>query len=143
MRLLASILFAATSLTAHAADKPDAMKIPVNAHTTPAATTDKALAPTADSDNSVRNEVHDGKTAVTADQQGNSKADVELTSKIRRAIVSDKSLSTYAHNVKIISYEGKVVLKGPVRGNDEKNKVESVAKNVAGADHVVSEIEVK
>jgi len=49
----------------------------------------------------------------TADQQKSNPADRDLTSKIRRAIVDDKTLSTYAHNVKVISQNGTVTLKGP------------------------------
>ena len=50
----------------------------------------------------------------TADQQKNNTSDRELTAKIRRSVVADKSLSTYAHNVKIIVSGGAVTLKGPV-----------------------------
>ena len=63
--------------------------------------------------------------------------------KIRRAVVEDKSLSTYAHNVKIIAQDGKVTLKGPVRSEDEKQAIEQKAKDVAGADNVVNEITIK
>jgi hyperosmotically inducible periplasmic protein len=49
----------------------------------------------------------------TADQQKNNRSDLDLTRRIRRAIVADKSLSTSAHNVKIITQNGKVTLKGP------------------------------
>jgi hypothetical protein len=45
----------------------------------------------------------DPNTGVTADQQKSNKADRELTQKIRKSVVSDKSLSVSAHNVKIIS----------------------------------------
>ena len=48
----------------------------------------------------------------TADQQTNNKTDLELTRQIRKAI-ADKSLSTYAHNIKVISQNGKVTIKGP------------------------------
>src|SRR6185295_1225435 len=54
-------------------------------------------------------------TAVTADQQKNNKTDLETTRQIRKALVADKSLSTYAHNVKVVTQNGKVTLKGPVR----------------------------
>jgi len=81
--------------------------------------------------------------AQTADQQGNSKADVERTRQIRRAIVADKALSTYAHNVKVITRDGHVTLKGPVQTADEKAAVEAKATEVAGAGNVTNQISVK
>jgi hyperosmotically inducible periplasmic protein len=57
--------------------------------------------------------------------------------------VEDKSLSTYAHNVKIISQNGMVTLKGPVRSEEEKAAVESKAAEIAGKDKVTSQLEVK
>ena len=79
----------------------------------------------------------------TADNQKESSSDREITQKIRRAIVSDKSLSTYAHNVKIITQGGQVTLKGPVKSEDEKNSIASKAAEVAGQDKVTNEISVK
>jgi hyperosmotically inducible protein len=68
----------------------------------------------------------------TADQQKNNVADRDLTKKIRQSIMSDKALSTYAHNVKIISQNGLVTLKGPVRSEDEKTAIEAKALEVVG-----------
>jgi osmotically-inducible protein OsmY len=78
-----------------------------------------------------------------ADNQKESTSDREITQKIRRAIVSDKSLSTYAHNVKIITQGGQVTLKGPVRSDDEKSSIASKAAEVAGQDKVTNELSVK
>jgi hyperosmotically inducible protein len=78
----------------------------------------------------------------TAGQQGNRRADVELSRRIRRAIVADKSLSTYAHNIKVITRQGKVTLKGPVRTEEEKKAVESKAADVVGPANVISEVSV-
>ncbi|MBC7658909.1 MAG: BON domain-containing protein [Chitinophagaceae bacterium] len=119
------------------------MKIPVNSKSTPAETGDRNVTPDPSADNSSRNSVHNGKNAVTADQASNDKSDVEITRQIRQSIVKDKSLSTNAHNVKIVTVKGRVVLKGPVGTNDEKAKIEDTAASVAGKDKVVSEIEVK
>ncbi|HWY52903.1 MAG TPA: BON domain-containing protein [Terriglobales bacterium] len=66
-----------------------------------------------------------------------------MTRDIRQAIVHDKSLSTYAHNVKIISQNGMVTLKGPLRSEEEKAAVESKAAEIAGKDKVTSQLEVK
>ncbi len=79
---------------------------------------------------------------VTADQQKMNKADRQLTQKIRRAINDDKSLSTYARNVKIISQDGMVTLKGPVRTDDERASIEAKATGIAGSGKVTNELSV-
>jgi osmotically-inducible protein OsmY len=63
--------------------------------------------------------------------------------KIRKGVMNDKSLSTYAHNVKIISQNGKVTLKGPVRSAEEKQSIEQKATDVAGAGNVTNEITIQ
>jgi len=80
--------------------------------------------------------------AVTADQQKENPTDRDLTQKIRRSLMNDKALSTYAHNVKIVSQGGQVTLKGPVRSAQEKQTIEAKAVEVAGAGHVVNEMSV-
>jgi hyperosmotically inducible periplasmic protein len=80
---------------------------------------------------------------VTADEQGQSPADIDMTQKIRRAIMEDDSLSTYAKNVKIITRDGMVTLKGPVRSEQEKTAVEQKASTVAGTGKIKNEMEVK
>jgi len=80
----------------------------------------------------------------TADQQKMNPADRALTAKIRSAVMADKFLSTYAHNVKIISQSGTVTLKGPVRSNAEVESI--VAKATAsagGSDKVINQLSVK
>jgi hyperosmotically inducible protein len=80
-------------------------------------------------DNTKTNERDRRSDEDTADQQKMNASDQELTQKIRRSIMDDKSLSTYAQNIKIISQDGTVTLKGPVKSADEKKNV--VAKAVA------------
>ena len=81
---------------------------------------------------------------VTADQQKVNAADQALTKKIRQSVMADKSLSTYAHNIKIISQNGAVTLKGPVKSTDEKNALVAKAVAVAGsADKVTDQISIK
>jgi osmotically-inducible protein OsmY len=63
--------------------------------------------------------------------------------KIRKAVMDEKSLSTYAHNVKIISQDGKVTLKGPVRSAEEKETIAQKAVEVAGAGNVTNDLTVK
>jgi hyperosmotically inducible protein len=93
-------------------------------------------------DNTKVNTRDRAKAAVTADQQKENGSDRELTQKIRRALMQDKSLSTYAHNVKVIAQHGQVTLKGPVRSDDEKRTVEAKATEVAGAGNVTNQITV-
>lgn len=79
----------------------------------------------------------------TADQQKETPSDREITRQIRRSIMNDKSLSTYAHNIKVITLNGQVTLKGPVRSEDEKRAIEVKAAEVAGASKVTSELDIK
>jgi hyperosmotically inducible periplasmic protein len=80
---------------------------------------------------------------MTADQQKETPADREMAQKIRQSITSDKSLSTYGHNVKVIVRNGTVILKGPVQSEDEKKSIESKAAEVAGATNVKNKLTVK
>ena len=83
-------------------------------------------------------------TAVTADTQKNGKSDLKLTQEIRKAVIADKTLSTYAHNVKIIAKNGTVTLRGPVRSEEEKTSVAAKAADAAGgADKVNNQITIK
>ncbi|MGB2636265.1 MAG: BON domain-containing protein [Candidatus Acidiferrum sp.] len=81
--------------------------------------------------------------STTADQQKNDPADRELAQKIRQSITNDKSLSTDAHNVKVIVRNGKVTLKGPVQSEDEKKSIVDKATDLAGADNVTNKLTVK
>jgi hyperosmotically inducible periplasmic protein len=81
-------------------------------------------------------------TNPSADQQKMNAADRELTRKIRKAIHDDANLSTYAHNIKIISQNGKVTLRGPVRSEEEKANIEAKAVAAAGQDNVSNELQV-
>jgi osmotically-inducible protein OsmY len=94
-------------------------------------------------DNTKTNQRDRSANAPTADQQKDNRTDRDISQQIRQAIMQDKTLSTYAHNVKIISQNGTVTLKGPVRSEDEKQAIEAKANEVAGNNaKVVSEITV-
>lgn len=93
-------------------------------------------------DNSKTNQRDRDKTAPTADDQKMTPADRDLAKKIRSAIHDDKSLSTYAHNIKVIAREGKVTLKGPVRSEEEKNNIVAKATAVAGEGNVDDQLEI-
>jgi len=79
---------------------------------------------------------------INAASQKNTKRDIAITRDIRKAIVADKGLSTYAHNVKVITEDGFVTIKGPVRSEDERKAIEAKAVEVAGRDHVANELTV-
>jgi len=93
-------------------------------------------------DNTKVNKRDRNPSAPTADNQKENTSDRQLAAKIRRAIVKDKALSTYAHNVKVIVQGGNVTLKGPVHSEDEKKAVEGHATEVAGAGKVTNNISV-
>jgi hyperosmotically inducible protein len=96
----------------------------------------------AQGDNTRANAPGQSPSTTTADQQKNDAADVRITQSVRRAVTQDKSLSTYAHNVKIITAAGHVTLKGPVRTEQEKASIEAKAAQIAGADNVANEMTV-
>jgi hyperosmotically inducible protein len=79
---------------------------------------------------------------VTADQQGKSKADVDRTAAIRKSIGKQKDLSTDAHNAKVITLDGQVTLRGPVRDQSEKDLIGKLAAEVAGAHNVHNDLEI-
>lgn len=95
-----------------------------------------------DADNTRVNKRDRIKEEATADKQGQKSSDRKITQDIRRAITKDSELSMYARNVKIITQDGKVTLKGPVRTEKEKSSIEEIAAQVAGKDKVTNEIQV-
>jgi hyperosmotically inducible periplasmic protein len=107
----------------------------------------RSTAPNTDSskkaDNTARNERDRNDSAVTPIDQGNSQSDLDITQRIRQAVMKDDTLSFTAKNVKIITRDGKVVLRGAVKSYEERLAIESAAKNVAGQGNVQSELEVK
>jgi hyperosmotically inducible periplasmic protein len=93
-------------------------------------------------DNTKSNKLDPSNTAATADAQKDNAGDRTITQRIRKSLVTDKSLSTYAHNVKIVSVNGTVTLNGVVRSDDEKSAIEAKAVSVAGQGHVVNDLKV-
>ena len=98
-------------------------------------------------DNTTVNQRDRNPNEPTADQQKNNPSDRDITQQVRQAIIQpiikDKSLSSYAHNVKVITQNGQVTLKGPVRSDVEKRAIEAKAAEIAGDGKVTSELEVK
>jgi hyperosmotically inducible protein len=105
--------------------------------------TAKPAKQTTDADNTKMNKRDRASSEPTADQAKNNASDREVMQKIRQSLMDDKSLSSYAHNVKVIAQHGKVTLKGPVHSADEKKAVEDKATEIAGAGNVINRITVK
>jgi osmotically-inducible protein OsmY len=98
--------------------------------------------PLVNAQNAPDNTRQNKKESVDADQQSNAKSDVQITASVRKAIMADKDLSTYAHNVKVITSNGRVTLKGPVETEEEKNKVFADATS-ATSGKVINQLTVK
>jgi hyperosmotically inducible periplasmic protein len=121
---LALLVLGGYTGTAHAADKT--------------AVTPSQTAP----DNTGRNVRDRAGDTVTPGDQSNNTADLNLTQQIRRELMADKSLSTDAKNVKIITVNGVVTLRGPVNTPKEKSTIEAKAQSIAGANNVDSQLEI-
>ncbi|HZD50590.1 MAG TPA: BON domain-containing protein [Silvibacterium sp.] len=107
------------------------------------ATQARALAPLSGVQTAPDNSAQNKDQGLTADNQSNAKTDRQITANIRKAILADKDLSTYAHNVKVITVNGAVTLKGPVKSEDEKDKIASDAASVVSADKITNNLTVK
>jgi osmotically-inducible protein OsmY len=83
-----------------------------------------------------------GATKVPTDQSG-AKSDIELAAAVRRAIVDDESLSTLAHNVKVVTQGGTVTLRGPVQNEEEKRQVGQLARLTPGVTNVDNQLDIK
>jgi hyperosmotically inducible protein len=110
-----------------------------------ARSTEGTSAPSAQTqpDNTGRNVRDRGGATLTPGDQSESEADRTLTQQIRRAVVTDDSLSTTAKNIKIITVDGVVTLRGPVQNPREKEIIEAKAQQIAGADKIDNQLEVK
>jgi hypothetical protein len=121
------------------------MMLALGAAVTPARGADPAPTERYDADNTGRN-VRDRDetrgTKPTAGEQSNNPADLRLTQEIRKAIVADDSLSTNAHNVKVITIDGVVTLRGPVDSAAERSAVAAKAQKVAGVKRVDNQLEI-
>lgn len=107
----------------------------------PTEATNDPVQPTAPDNTSVNERDASGATKTPIDQDENS-ADVKTTADIRSRITGDSSMSINAHNVKIVTSQGKVTLRGPVDSAAEKDAIDKIARDVAGADNVDNQIEV-
>jgi hyperosmotically inducible periplasmic protein len=93
-------------------------------------------------DNAKSNKVDTSNATATADAQNNNPTDLDLTKRIRQSLMADKSLSTYAHNIKIVTVSGSVTLNGVVRSEDEKDAIEMKAANIAGKSKITDNLKI-
>ena len=104
--------------------------------------TTQAPAATTAPDNTGRNVQDRSGATLTPGDQSESEADRTLTQKVRQAVVADDSLSTTAHNIKIITSNGVVTLRGPVTSAEEKATIDAKAQQIAGATKVDNQLEI-
>jgi len=110
------------------------------------ASTDKpgAVGPgSVEPDNTALNQRDRDTNAKTPIDQNENQRDVNITAEIRKAVLRVEGMSVNARNVKIITADGKVTLRGPVNTEEEKKHIEDIANNVAGKENIINEIEVK
>lgn len=93
-------------------------------------------------DNTGRNVRDRGGATLTPGDQSESEADRTLTQEIRKAVVADDSLSTMAKNIKIITVDGVVTLRGPVQSPQERAAIQAKAQQIAGIDRIDNQLEV-
>ena len=105
---------------------------------------EKTQAPSAKTspDNTERNVQDRSGATLTPGDQSESEADRTLTQKVRQAVMADDSLSTTAHNIKIISVNGVVTLRGPVNSAKEKANIDAKAQQIAGATKIDNQLEI-
>lgn len=93
-------------------------------------------------DNTGKNVRDRNDAAVTSSDQSNTESDLRITLEIRKAVIADKELSTNAHNVKIVTANGVVTLRGPVKNSAEKARIGAKAQHVSGVTRVDNQIEI-
>lgn len=102
----------------------------------------RAQAPAPDNTKTNAAKMNSTEKTSTADGQNNNASDVSLTQQIRKSVMADKSLSTYAHNVKIVTVDGAVTLNGVVRDSREKQLIGRKAEEVAGNHKVTNDLKI-
>jgi osmotically-inducible protein OsmY len=97
----------------------------------------------ADSTNTAKNQRDRSGDTKTSGDQANTSADLRITQAIRRGLMNDRDLSSDAKNIKVITANGEVTLRGPVNSAQEKTKVEQIAKSAAGGAQIVDQLDIK
>ena len=96
----------------------------------------------ADANNTAINDRDDNDAAITSQTQSNDAADIELLSSIRQQIVEEDTLSSSAHNIKIMTNKGTVTLRGPVNSAMEKDKVGKLVEKITGVASIDNQLDV-
>lgn len=94
-------------------------------------------------DNTAANDRDRSGETKTSGDQSNSPADLKITQAIRQALMGDRELSTTAKNIKVITANGEVTLRGPVNNAEEKTKIEQLAAAAAGGAKIDNQLEIK
>jgi osmotically-inducible protein OsmY len=94
-------------------------------------------------DNTAINERDRSRETQTSGDQSNSSADLKTTQAIRQALMKDSELSTTAKNIKIITNNGQVTLRGPVKNAQEKAKIDKLARSATGGAKIDDLLDVK
>jgi hyperosmotically inducible periplasmic protein len=94
-------------------------------------------------DNTATNERDRSSETKTSGDQSNNSADLKITQAIRQALMKDRELSTTAKNIKVITANGQVTLRGPVKSAQEKAKIDQIAKSAAGGAKIDNQLDVK
>jgi len=94
-------------------------------------------------DNTATNERDRSGETKTSGDQLNSSADLKTTQTIRQALMKDDELSMTAKNIKVITANGHVTLRGPVKTAQEKAKIDQLAKSAAGGAQIDNQLDVK
>jgi len=93
-------------------------------------------------DNTATNERDRSSETKTSGDQSNNSADLKITQAIRQALMKDRELSTTAKNIKVITANGQVTLRGPVKSAQEKAKIDQIAKSAAGGAQIDDQLDV-
>jgi len=94
-------------------------------------------------DNTATNERDRSAETQTSGDQSNSPADIKITKAIRQALMKDSELSTTAKNIKIITDNGQVTRRGPVKNAQEKAKIDQLARSAAGGAKIDDQLDIK
>ena len=94
-------------------------------------------------DNTAMNQRDRSGESQTSGDQSNSSADLKITQAIRQALMKDSELSATAKNIKIITNNGHVTLRGPVKTAQEKVKIDQLAKSAAGGAQIDNQLDIK
>ena len=94
-------------------------------------------------DNTARNARDRNGDSLTPSKQSETNSDRQITQRIRRGLATNSELSFNAKNIKIITVNGQVALRGPVRSEQERTQIVNLASQIAGAENVESQIEIK